>query len=95
MGLKDKLTQQGSPLSKSNGGNISIPVGATDQSKLHFDYSLNGNPNLKDLPKPSQLDLNGQNPKTALQASDKPQFGTGFTNGTYKNSAPAEGVGNI
>ena len=62
MGLKDKLTQQGSPLSKSNGGNISIPVGATDQSKLHFDYSLNGNPNVPNKPSPSLLDLNGQKP---------------------------------
>ena len=59
MGLKDKLTQQGSPLSKAN---IPIPVGATDQSKLHFDYSLNGNPNIPNKPSPSLLDLNGQKP---------------------------------
>ena len=62
MGLKDKLTQQGSPLSNANGGNIPIPVGATDQSKLHFDYSLNGSPNMRQKPSPSSLDLNGQKP---------------------------------
>lgn len=62
MGLKDKLTQQGSPLSKANGGPIPTPVGATDQSRLHFDYSLNGNPNVPNKPTPSSLDLNGQKP---------------------------------
>lgn len=93
MGLENKFKRFGSPLSKNNGAEVSIPD--FKQSKLHFDYSINGNPNLKDLPKPSQLDINGQNPKSALQASDKPQFGNGFANGTYKNSAPAEGIGNI
>lgn len=62
MGLKDKLTQQGSPLSKANGGPVPTPVGATDQSRLHFDYSLNGNPNVPNKPTPSSLDLNGQKP---------------------------------
>tara|TARA_Y100000592_G_C5481413_1_gene325767 strand:- start:4975 stop:5211 length:237 start_codon:yes stop_codon:yes gene_type:complete len=62
MGLKDKLTQQGSPLSKNNGGQNAIPVGATDQSKLHFEYSINGNPNQISKPQPSALDLDGQKP---------------------------------
>jgi hypothetical protein len=62
MGLQNKLTTKGSPLSKNNGGANQIPVGATDQSKLHFDYSINGNPNQPKKPNPSTLDLDGQKP---------------------------------
>lgn len=47
MGLLDKLTQTGTPLSSGNGTTPSINPGATQQSKLHADgnqasYSLNG-----------------------------------------------------
>lgn len=62
MGLVKKLKKDGSPLSKNNGGNNEIPVGATDLSKLHYEYSLNGKPNVPNKPKPSQLDLNGKKP---------------------------------
>ena len=62
MGLKDKLTIDGSTLSKSNGGTISTLIGATEQSKLHFDYSITGTPNVPSKPTPSTLDLNGQKP---------------------------------
>ena len=31
-------------------------------SKLHKEYSINGNPNIPGKPKPSTLDLNGQTP---------------------------------
>ncbi len=33
-----------------------------DQSRLHYEYSLNGRPNLPGNPNPSQLDLNGKIP---------------------------------
>ncbi len=69
MGLKDKLTQQGSPLSQANGGAIPTPVGATDQSTLHFNYSLNGNPNVANKPIPSSLDLNGQKPSNSYDST--------------------------
>ena len=47
MGLENMLTTAGSSLSKNNGApNIPIPVGATDQSKLQNEYSINGNPNI-------------------------------------------------
>tara|TARA_R110000796_G_scaffold11884_3_gene39813 strand:- start:701 stop:943 length:243 start_codon:yes stop_codon:yes gene_type:complete len=80
MGLQNKLTTQGSPLSKANGGNIPIPIGATAQSTLQDTYSINGIPMQKqaDLPQPSQLDLNGR----------KPAY-------SYDQNAPIEGLGNI
>jgi len=47
MGLLDKLTQNGSPLSNGNGQTPQINAGATKQSLLHADgnqpsYSING-----------------------------------------------------
>jgi len=62
MGLQNKLTTQGSPLSNSNGGPNSIPVGATKLSKLHDQYSINGGPNVPNKPTPSTLDLDGVKP---------------------------------
>ena len=60
MGLLDKLTTGvGSTLSSGNGSTPSIPVGATDQSKLQDTYSINGIPNVPNKPQPSTLDLNG------------------------------------
>ncbi len=60
MGLLDKLTAgAGSPLSQGNGSTPSIPVGATDQSKLQDTYSINGIPNVPNKPQPSTLDLDG------------------------------------
>ena len=80
MGLENKLTTQGSPLSKANGGSIRTPIGATAQSTLQDTYSINGIPMQKqaNLPKPSQLDLNGR----------KPTY-------SYDQNAPIEGLGNI
>ena len=62
MGLLDKLTTEGSNLSKFDGQ--TPPVSNTDvaTSKLHYEYSLNGNPELSGYPTPSQLDLNGVTP---------------------------------
>tara|TARA_Y100000593_G_scaffold87245_1_gene167394 strand:- start:312 stop:545 length:234 start_codon:yes stop_codon:yes gene_type:complete len=63
MGLLDKLTTGvGSTLSSGNGATPSIPVGATDQSTLHNEYSVNGTPNQPNKPTPSILDLNGVTP---------------------------------
>ena len=60
MGLLDKLTTGvGSLLSNGNGSTPSIPVGATDQSKLQDTYSINGIPNVPNKPQPSTLDLDG------------------------------------
>jgi len=46
-------------------------------------------------PLPSEMDLDGVNPVSPLAPANKPQFGAGFANGTYKLSCPTEGVGNI
>lgn len=62
MGLLDKLTTEGSNLSQFNGQ--TPPVSNTDvsTSKLHYTYSINGDPNLPGYPTPSQLDTNGVTP---------------------------------
>ncbi len=66
-GLKDKLTSgAGSPLSRANGSTPPIPVGATDQSKLHDQYSINGNPKHPKQVPPSKLDLDGLTPDRYL-----------------------------
>jgi len=62
MGLLDKLTSTGSPLSRGNGTTPSTPVGATDQSKLHDIYSIVGTPTIPGKPTPSTLDMGGQKP---------------------------------
>jgi hypothetical protein len=62
MSLKNKLTNNGSNLTAFNGSTPSTMSGASDQSKLHDEYSLNGNPNILSKPSPSQLDLNGLTP---------------------------------
>jgi hypothetical protein len=62
MGLLNKLTTEGSNLSQFDGQ--TPPVSNTDvsTSKLHYSYSINGNPNLPGYPTPSQLDTNGVTP---------------------------------
>tara|TARA_R100001015_G_C4542415_1_gene106115 strand:+ start:207 stop:443 length:237 start_codon:yes stop_codon:yes gene_type:complete len=62
MGLRNKLTTQGSPLSKGNGATPPTPIGATAQSKLQYTYSINGIPNIPNKPSPSTLDLDGVAP---------------------------------
>lgn len=62
MSLKNKLTSGTSNLTAFNGATPSTMSGASDQSKLHNEYSLNGSPNLPLKPSPSQLDLNGITP---------------------------------
>lgn len=60
MGLLDKLQNQGSALSSLDGSTPSIPIFAN--SKLHKNYSINGNPNVQGKPSPSNLDLDGITP---------------------------------
>ena len=58
MGLLTKLQNGDSDLTSFDGATPPVPVGATDQSTLHDQYSLNGNPNQISAPQPSLLDLN-------------------------------------
>ena len=64
MSLKNKLANDGSPLTQFNGATPPTMTGASDQSKLHNEYSINGNPNMFGTVKvsPSTLDLNGITP---------------------------------
>jgi hypothetical protein len=62
MSLKNKLANDGSPLTKYDGATPPTMAGASEQSKLHNQYSINGNPNVAMKPSPSTLDLNGLTP---------------------------------
>jgi hypothetical protein len=73
-GLKHELLTQGSPLSNLNGGQGPQPDFA--QSKVQDTYSINGIPNLPNLPPPSQLDLQGEVP--AYNYADNAPEGASF-----------------
>ena len=64
MGLKDKLANNGSPLTQFNGATPPTMPGVSDQSTLHNQYSINGIPNMFGTVKvsPSDLDLDGVTP---------------------------------
>jgi hypothetical protein len=80
MGLLDKLTGQGSTLSKYGGATPSINPLALKSSNLQGNYSLDGSDAsivaaayaqyedgvLNPIPQPSQLDLNGATPPKYL-----------------------------
>ncbi len=80
MGLLDKLTGQGSTLSKYDGNTPPINPLALKSSKLQGNYSLDGSDAsivsaayaqyedgvLNPIPQPSQLDLNGATPPKYL-----------------------------
>ena len=66
MGLLNKLTTDGSQLSEFDGqtpppSNIDV-----QGSTLHYQYSINGNPNMVGFPTPSLLDLDGVTPPKYL-----------------------------
>lgn len=66
MGLKDQLQNQGSQLSEFD-GQTPPPLNIDVQgSTLHYQYSINGNPNMTGFPTPSLLDLNGVTPPRYL-----------------------------
>lgn len=86
MALLDKYNQNISTLSGPQ--SPTTPVGATAESKLHDQYSLNGNPKLKNKPSPSILDLNGTSPNGALNDSAYGTLNNTFKKGTYKDNLP-------
>jgi hypothetical protein len=60
------LTQQGSQLSEFD-GQTPPPANIDVQgSTLHYQYSINGTPNMVGFPTPSQLDLDGITPPRYL-----------------------------
>jgi hypothetical protein len=66
MGLKDQLQNQGSQLSEFDGQTPPNADLSNPQSTLHYQYSINGTPNLLGFPTPSLLDLNGVTPPRYL-----------------------------
>jgi hypothetical protein len=66
MGLLDKLTTDVSNLSQFDGTTPPVTNLDTAQSTLHYQYSINGNPNLPGYPTPSLLDINGTTPPQYL-----------------------------
>jgi hypothetical protein len=62
MSLLKRLQAGASTLTPYNGNTPATPIGATDQSKLHYTYSLNGIPAPAGETQPSQLDLDGITP---------------------------------
>ena len=64
MSLLNKLQTQGSNLTDLDGATPTIPVFA--DSKLHKEYSINGDPNITGKPQPSLLDLDGETPPRYL-----------------------------
>lgn len=63
MALLDKLTNQGSTLSKYNGSQPPKAEAGLRTSVLHNEYSVNGTPFIEGKPAPSNLDWDGVTPK--------------------------------
>jgi len=61
MSILNKLITNGSNLSGLNGTTPNTPN--FSNSKLHNQYSINGDPNVVNKPSPSNLDLNGLTPE--------------------------------
>lgn len=102
MGIQEKFLQNGSAYGAGSGGNSAdlqserdAIIGDKSLSKLHFDYSINGNPEILGKPSPSELDLDGIAPLAPNRDGQTPSINNTFSQGTYKNSAPSEGVGRI
>lgn len=66
MGLKDQLANAGSNLTQWDGSTPSDVPGVNPHSRLHYEYSLNGNPQMGKKPSPSTLDLDGLTPSQYL-----------------------------
>lgn len=62
MGLLDKLRSKGSVYSGTDGQTPQVMQGSLKTSKLHYEYSINRQPNILGKPEPSQLDWDGVTP---------------------------------
>jgi hypothetical protein len=93
MTLEKRLKNGESTLTSLNG--TTPPIEDKKQSKLHFEYSINGKPEILGRPEPSQLDLEGITPLAPNRDGLEAPINNTFAKGTYKNSAPTEGIGRI
>jgi hypothetical protein len=55
----------------STKGETQNNLGKLTDSKLHDEYSINGNPNIDNKPTPSLLDLDGKTPEKYLDNKPK------------------------
>jgi len=89
MALIDKLNKDKSVYSNLNGGPTPNNFASLQNSKLHFQYSIVGKPQLNvPFTTPSSFDLNGVNPTSANAAKGINPINDTFSKGTYKNNAP-------
>ena len=95
MGIASNFLQNGSTYAAGIGGTSAdlqserdAIIGIKKQSKLHYDYSINGMPNIPNQPTPSVLDLNGVNPLGPLKDTTTPSINNSFSCGVYKNCTP-------
>lgn len=89
MAIIDKLKTNGSIYSNFNGGPTPDNQLSLKQSQVHYQYSINNNPNLNiPFTSPSNLDLNGINPVSANKDVAVNPVNDTFSKGTYKNNAP-------
>ena len=93
MTLEKRLKNGESTLTSLNGADGVVENKSI--SKLHFEYSINGQPEILGRPEPSQLDLNGITPLAPNRDGLEAPINNTFSKGTYKNSAPVEGIGRI
>lgn len=71
MGILNKLENQGSDYTKYDGATPQFTPGSNPQSRLHNQYSINGNPSLLIKTQPSTLDLDGKTPEKYLDNPPK------------------------
>ena len=103
MGLYDKLTKGGTPFSiTGNGTTPATNPLSTNTSKMHYNYSLSGTNRStvarqykqyvdganNNLPQPSQLDINGVAPTSALKDPKTKSINDSFSKGQYLNNLP-------
>ena len=75
--------------------NAGYSVNGNYQSTVNQAYSEYDDGVINALPKPSKLDLQGITPLAPNRNASTLAINNTFSEGTYKNSAPPEGVGRI
>ena len=65
-----------------------LTTGGSNLSKYNGGPGVVNTGATKRLPQPSELDINGTTPATALRDAQTPSINSSFSKGTYKNGAP-------
>lgn len=72
----------------ADGGKASYSLNGTNFSTVNAAYIGYDDNTPNNLPQPSQLDINGVAPTSALRDANTPSVNNSFSKGTYKNGAP-------